>query len=145
VSALGEWAAKLAAAAERIESELAITVCREQAKDFLAIERAVTPKRTGALADSETVDGVTGGGTHAVAIVSPHIIYAQFRNDGGTITRKKPRPAVLGSYGGPYFGRGNPATVHQAGSHYVERAQGMAAGPLAGVAEMVLAEFLDGL
>jgi hypothetical protein len=145
VSALSEWAAELSAAAARIEDGLAVTVVREQARDFLAIERIITPKRSGKLADSETIDAVTGGGTQAVAIVSPHIIYAQFRNDGGTITRKKRRPAVLGSYGGPYFGHGNPATVTQKGSHYVERSEAEAKPVLTAVAEAVLTEFLGGL
>jgi hypothetical protein len=128
-----------------MEAELAVTVCREQAKDFIAIERIVTPKRSGALAGSEHVDSVTGGGAHAEAIAGPHIIYARFRNDGGTITRKLGRPHVLGSYGGPYFGKGNPATVKQSGAHYVEKAEADAAPLMGGVAEGVLGEFLDGL
>ena len=139
MSALSAWAAKVAEAAARIESELAVAVVKTQARDFLAIERAVTPKRTGRLADSETIDALTGGGSHATAVVSPHVVYAHFRENGGTITRKLPWPHVLGPYGGPYFGH----SVTQAGSHYVERAQGMASGPLAAAAEMVLAEFLD--
>jgi hypothetical protein len=139
VSALSEWAGKVAAAAARIDSELAITVAREQAKDFLAIERHVTPKRTGRLADSEAIDALTGGGTHAMAVVSPHTIYAHFRENGGTITRKLPPPHVLGNPTVGFFGH----SVSQAGSHYVERAQGLAAGPLLGAAEAAIAEFFD--
>ena len=139
MSALSDWAAKLSAAADRMEAELAVTVCREQAKDFIAIERIVTPKRSGALAGSEHVDSVTGGGAHAEAIAGPHIIYARFRNDGGTITRKLPWPHVLGT--GPWYGH----QVTQKGSHYVERAEADAAGIMGGVAEGVLGEFLDGL
>jgi hypothetical protein len=139
VSALGDWAAKVADAAARIESGLAIEVAREQARDFLAIERHVTPKRTGRLADSETIDALTGGGTRAVAVVSPHTVYAAFRENGGTITRHLPPPHVLGNPAVGFFGH----SVTQAGSHYVERAQGLAAGPMAVAAEIAIARFLD--
>lgn len=141
MSALSAWAGRLREAASRVESDLALTVAREQARDFLAIERAVTPKRTGRLADSETVDALTGGGSHAEAVVSPHTVYAHFRENGGTITRKLPPPHVLGTPATGFFGH----SVTQAGSHYVERAQGIAAGPLHAVAESVTAEFLDGI
>jgi hypothetical protein len=137
VSALGDWAAKVAAAAARIESDLAVAVVREQARDFLAIERHVTPKRTGRLADSETIDALTGGGTRAVAVVSPHTVYAAFRENGGTITKHS--PGSLGNPGVGWFGH----SVTQRGSHYVERAQGLAAGPLAVAAEIAIAAFLD--
>jgi hypothetical protein len=139
VSALSDWAAKVADAAARIESDLAVTVAREQAKDFLAIERAITPKRTGRLAGSETIDAVTGGGTHAEAVVGPHCIYAEFRNDGGTIT--KHGPGSLGNPGVGWFGH----SVYQKGSHYVQRSQAAAAPLMGGIAEGVLAEFLAGL
>jgi hypothetical protein len=139
VSAISDWAGKVSAAAERIESSLAVTVVREQARDFLAIERAVTPKRTGRLAGSETIDAVTGGGTRAVAVVSPHTIYAQFREDGGIIT--KHGPGSLGNPGVGWFGH----SVFQHGSHYVERAQAASSSAVAAAAEAVLAEFLAGL
>jgi hypothetical protein len=139
VSALGEWAAKLSEAARLMEDGMAETIVREQAKDFLAIERIVTPKRTGRLAESEKVDAVMGGGSHAEAVVSPHTVYAQFREDGGTITRHLPPPHVLGAWPGPFFGH----SVTQKGSHYVERAEGVAAPLMTGVAEKVLEEFLD--
>jgi hypothetical protein len=139
MSALGDWAAKLAAAAERIDDGLAVAVAREQARDFLAIERVITPKRTGHLMESETVDSVEGGGTHAVALVSPHAIYARFRENGGTITRKLPPPHVLGNPAVGFFGH----SVTQKGSHYVERSEAAARGQLTATAEMVLEEFLD--
>jgi bacteriophage HK97-gp10 putative tail-component len=148
VNALSEWAAKVEAAAERVGSELAITVVKEQARDFLATERVVTPKRTGRLADSETIDSVGGGGSSATATVSPHAIYAEFRNDGGTIHakpglgRKGMRPHTLhwGGDGGPF-----PLSVTQSGSHYVQRAEAAAAAELADVAEMVTMQFLAGI
>lgn len=154
MNALGAWAAKVAAAAERIEGGLAIAVVREQARDFLAIERAVTPKRTGRLADSERIDSISGGGSHARAVVSPHTIYAKFREDGGTISAKygevwktpknsKTGRARMYRHTLHWEGGGFPMHVTQAGSHYVERAQGAAAAPLAGAAEQVLATFLD--
>ena len=138
MSPLSDWAAKVAEAAERIEDGLAVEVARAQARDFLATERVITPKRTGALMESETVDAVTGGGTHAVALVSPHIIYAHFRNFGGTITSKGPWP-LRNRATGQVFGR----QVTQAGSHYVERSEAAAEGRLQATAEMVLEEFLD--
>jgi hypothetical protein len=139
VSVFGEWAAKLARDAALMQDGMAEAIVREQARDFLAVERIVTPKRTGRLAESEKVDAVMGGGSHAEAVVSPHTVYAHFRENGGTITRHLPPPHVLGPYGGPYFGH----SVTQAGSHYVERAEGIAAPLMAAVAEQVLEETLD--
>jgi hypothetical protein len=146
VSALGEWAAKVAEAAERLESTGAIDICEEQAKDFVAIERIVTPKRTGALADSERIDSISGGGASAHATVSPHKIYAAFRENGGTIHahaglgRMGLRPHTLHWDGGPF-----PLSVSQRGAHYVEKAEGAAASVLTGTAEEVMAEILDGI
>ena len=65
-----------------------MVACAEGSRDFLAVLRMVTPKRSGALMDSETVTGPTGSGAFAVAEVGPHIIYAEFRNEGGTISAK---------------------------------------------------------
>ena len=117
--------------AARAESELAMVACREAANDYLAILRIVTPKRTGALMESERIDALTGGGTRATAVVAPHKVYAAIVNDGGRVTRHLPRPHVLGGYGGPYFGHGNPATVTIKARNYMERAQGAAQGPVA--------------
>lgn len=143
MSVFGAWAAKLDEAAAKLDGELALTVVREQARDFLAIERVITPKRTGALMASESIDSVSGGGTHAVATVGPHIIYAAFRNDGGTIHakpglgRKGMRPHTL------HFNGVFPLHVTQAGSHYVERSESAARGALDSVAESVIAGILD--
>lgn len=123
---LGEAAAAFRALADRAESGLAREACEEAARDYLAILRAVTPKRTGRLAASETVDSVAGGGTRAVAVVAPHTVYAEFRDRGGTIYARNHR--VLGNPDVGWFGK----SVTQAGSHYMARAEGMAKGPVAG-------------
>jgi hypothetical protein len=139
---LGEAAAAYRAVAERCEASLALDAAEAAARDAVAILRIVTPKRSGALAGSEVVNSVTGGGLHAVANYGPHKIYDKFRNDGGTITRKLGRPHVLGGYGGPYFGHGNPATVTQAGSHYMERGEAAARPAVAAACAMVLDRYL---
>lgn len=132
---LAEAAAAFRKIAERAEAELALTACREAARDYLAVLRAVTPKRSGALMESERIDAVTGGGTHATAIVAPHIHYAAFRNYGGTITRHK--PGSLGTPAVGFFGH----SVTQAGSHYMERAEGLSRGPVAEACRRVASEF----
>lgn len=114
---LAEAAAAFRGLAEKADSDLALEACREAATDYLTVLRAVTPKRTGALADSETVTGPTGGGTHAVAEVGPHIVYADFREYGGTITVKNARVLTDGA---SFFGK----SVTQRGAHYMERSEG---------------------
>jgi len=144
MSVFSAWAARLDETAARAGAELAVTVAREQARDFLAIERIITPKRTGALADSETVNSVSGGGTHAVASVSPHKIYAEMEEDGGVIRahgglgRKGKRPHTLHWEGG-----GFPLEVTHVGKGYVKRSEAAARGILDGVAERVTAGFFD--
>jgi hypothetical protein len=138
VSGFGEWADELAAVAARMEADLAITVVREQAADFIAVERMLTPKKTGALADSEHVDSISGGGAHAEATAGPHKIYAQIRNEGGTISKHGP-----GSLGNPsvgWFGH----TVTQHGTHYVERSEAAVEGVADATALAVLEEMLGG-
>ena len=127
--------------ARRAESDLALEACGEAAKDYLAVLRAVTPKRSGALADSETVTGPSGGGLHASALVGPHIIYAEFRERGGTITRHLPRPHVLGTPAVGFFGRGNPATVTQHGARYMEKARGPGEAAVAHACRIVADRF----
>jgi hypothetical protein len=138
---LGEAAAAFREMAARAESELALVACREAAKDYLAILRIVTPKRTGALADSEHIDAVFGGGTHATAVVAPHKVYADIVNDGGTVTRHLPRPHVLGNPAVGFFGHGNPATVTIKGRGYMEKAAGAAKGPVAQACQRAADEF----
>ena len=128
--------------AGRAKSGLALAACEEAAKDYLAILRVVTPKRTGALAESETIDSISGGGTHARAVVAPHKVYAAFREHGGTIHakaglgRKGMRPHTLHWEGG-----GFPLHVTQAGAHYMEKARGAAAGPVALACQRAADEF----
>jgi hypothetical protein len=136
VGVMGEYAAKLRAVADALETRVALDVCEAQALAFQELERQVTPKKTGALADSETIDSLSGGGAHAEATVAPHKVYAKIRNDGGTITRHK--PGSLGTPAVGFFGH----SVTQAGSHYVERAQGAAQGIIRQAAQVVLDEIL---
>lgn len=122
--------------AARAETGLAREACTAAARDYLAILRAVTPKRTGRLANSETIDSITGSGAVAVAVVAPHTVYAEFREHGGTITRHGP-----GSLGNPevgWFGH----SVTQAGSHYMEKAEGLARGPVAAACRIALDRML---
>jgi hypothetical protein len=130
------FAGEVRALAGRAEAGLAREACTEAARDYLAILRHVTPKRTGRLADSETIDSITGGGAVAVAVVAPHTVYAAFREHGGTITKHS--PGSLGTPAVGFFGH----SVTQAGSHYMERAEGLAAGPVRGACQMALDRFL---
>ena len=118
---LAGFAAAVRGVADRAEAELAMVACAEGSRDFLAVLRMVTPKRSGALMDSETVTGPTGSGAFAVAEVGPHIIYAKFRNDGGTISVRRARVLTDGV---TFFGR----HVTQHGAHYMERAEAAGRG-----------------
>ena len=136
MSGIGDLAARMREIADRCEASLALDACGEAAKDAVAVLRIVTPKRTGALADSEVVNSVTGGGTHATANYGPHKVYDRFRNDGGTIT--KHRPGSLGTPAVGWFGH----SVTQAGSHYMERGSAAAVPVVAAACARVLAEYL---
>ena len=133
---LGEFAGAVKDLAARCETSLARDACTEAARDYLAILRHVTPKRTGRLADSETIDSIAGGGAVAVAVVAPHTVYAAFREHGGTITKHS--PGSLGTPAVGWFGH----SVYQAGSHYMEKAEGLASGPVRGACQMVLDRML---
>ena len=138
---LGEFAAALRGLADRAESELASTCAEEAGRDFLATLRVVTPKRSGHLADSESLDSVTGSGAVAEAIVGAHAIYAKFRNDGGTITAKKKNARgqyMLGTPEVGFFGR----SVTQHGAHYFETAEGLAGPQIEAACQGVLERFL---
>lgn len=137
MSTYGEEAARWAAVASRMSATLARDACEEGAIAFLGIEHAVTPKKTGALADSEMIDSLSGGGARAVAVCSPHKDYAEIRNDGGTITKKG-----RGSLGNPSVGWfGHSVTQH--GTGYVQRAEAMARGAVDGACRMVLSAMLE--
>jgi hypothetical protein len=134
---------------ERASESLAIDVCRAQAERFVDIEKLVAPKRTGKLAGSVRINGIGGGGAHASAIVSPHVIYASFRNEGGTISAKDGE--VWKTVNGKsrmyrhtlHFDGTFALRVTQGGAHYVQKAEAAARGPCEEAAEIVLAWILD--
>ena len=130
------FAAEVRALADRAETDLAAACAGEAGRDFLAVLRMVTPKRTGHLADSESLDSVTGGGAVASAVVGAHAVYAEFRNNGGTITKHS--PGSLGTPAAGFFGH----SVTQRGSRYFERAEGLAGSVIAAACQAKLAEFL---
>ncbi len=131
---LAELAAKLKDLAGRTESEFAGGCIREIAPAALAALKHATPKRSGRLAGSETIDSITGSGTTATAVLAPHTIYAEFREHGGTISVKHARVLTDGE---SFFGK----HVTQAGSHYMERGEAAGRGPCAEAAAAFAAEF----
>lgn len=138
---LGEFAAALRGLADRAESGLALECAEEAGRDFLTTLRLVTPKRSGHLMDSESLDSVTGSGTEAEAVVGAHAIYAKFRNDGGTITAKKKNKRgqyMLGTPAVGFFGR----SVTQHGAHYFETAEGESRPAVEGACRAVLERYL---
>lgn len=120
---LGEFAAALDKAAAAVETTAARECAADAGQAFLQVLRGTTPVLSGELRASERVDSVRGGGTHAVATIGAHTVYAAFREHGGTIHVKN---AKVLSDGRSFFGR----SVTQAGSHYFERAAAEAAGPI---------------
>lgn len=132
---LAEFAGAVRALAGRAEAELAGECARVAGREFLAALEVTTPVRTGALRASERVFSVSGGGAVAVAIVGSDLIYAKFRNDGGTIRVKRAKVLTDGTH---FFGK----QVTQAGSHYMERGEAEAAGPIQAMCAITLAEFL---
>lgn len=146
---LGEAAAAFRAMAARCEETMALEACEEGAKDYLAILRIVTPKRSGALAESEHIDAVFGGGLRATAVVAPHIRYAAFREYGGTISAKDGE--VWKTVNGKsrmyrhtlhWDGGGFPLHVTQQGAHYMEKARGPGAAAVAQACAMVAARMI---
>lgn len=135
---LEEAAAKFREAATRAEASLALEVVTEMTRDYITVLRAVTPKRTGYLADSEYPDFITGNGVFATARAGPHAIYARFRNEGGTIHVR--RAKVL-TDGASFFGR----SVTQQGSRYMERGEAAAEGVCHTAAQAVADRFTAGL
>lgn len=109
----------LVRAASEIEGHGAIDCAQECGQVFLVALRAETPVLTGELRASERVDSVRGSGTRAVATIGAHTIYAEFRNNGGTIHVKHARVLTNGAQ---FFGR----EVTQDGAHYFERAEARA-------------------
>ena len=145
MSGLAEFAAALRACADRCESSLALEAASEGVDKYLTVLRAVTPKRSGALAASEVVNSLSGGGTHAVATAGPHKIYAVFRNDGGSIDAAA-RWIYHGNrrYRHTLFFDGTFALhVTQAGSHYMERSEGPGRGAVASACAEVAARMVS--
>jgi hypothetical protein len=132
---LAEFAAAAKALATRAETELAGECARVAAREYLAALDVTTPVLSGALRASERVFAVSGGGPVAVAVVGSDLIYARFRNNGGTIRVKHAKVLTDGSR---FFGR----EVHQHGSHYMERGEGLAAGPIRASCQIMLDDFL---
>ena len=138
---VAELAAKLREAAARAEAGLAGEVVTEMVRDYLATLRMLTPKRTGDLMRSEYPDFIRAAGTHATAAAGPHIVYAKFRNDGGTITAKRPNKRgqlMLGTPAVGFFGK----SVTQQGSHYMERAHDAAEGACHAAAQAAMDRFI---
>lgn len=138
---LDDFAAEMSAVTERAEEGLALDCAEAAGRDFLAVLRTVTPKRTGHLMESESLDSVTGSGATAEAVVGAHARYAAFRNYGGTITaRKKNRRGqyMLGTPGVGFFGR----SVTQHGAHYFERAEAGSQPAIQAACREVLARYL---
>ena len=134
---LEEFAAAVEALADRAEADLARECAEVAAREYLAALHVTTPVLTGALRESEQVFGVTGGGAVAIAEVGSDLVYARFRNDGGTITSKGPWP-LRNPATGQVFGR----SVTQAGAHYIEKAEAWAEGPIQAACQAKLDEFL---
>ena len=133
---IGEFAGACREMAGRARAGLARDAAEEAARDLVAVLRTVTPKRSGALADSEIVNSVQGGGEVATANYGPHKIYDRFRNDGGTIhARNHP---VLGNPDVGWFGK----SVTQRGAHYMERGEAAGKGPAEAACRMVLDKYL---
>lgn len=111
---LGQFAAALERTARAMESDGAARCARAAGGAFLGKLKENTPKLSGALADSESME-VSGGGASARAHIQTHRgEYASFRETGGTIRVKHAR--VL-SDGRSFFGR----SVTQKGSRYMAR------------------------
>jgi Bacteriophage HK97-gp10, putative tail-component len=133
---LAGFAAEVRALAARAESGLARDCAGAAARELLAALEVTTPVRTGALRASERIFSVSGGGPAAVAVVGSDLVYAKFRNDGGTIRVKHAK--VLGTPAVGFFGK----KVTQAGAHYMEAAEAEAIGPIQAACASIVADFL---
>ena len=134
---LAGFAGAVKALAGRAEASLAEECARAAATEYHAALDVTTPVLTGALRGSMHTMGVTGGGPVAVAEVGSDLIYARFRNYGGTIRSKGPWP-LRNRATGQVFGR----QVTQAGAHYMENAEGWAEGPISAACKIKLDEMI---
>ncbi len=135
---LAEAAARFREIADRAEASLALDCARAASTHALQALKGATPVLTGALRASEHVDAVFGGGERATAILAPHIIYATFRNYGGTISSKGPW-SLHNAGTGQYFGR----HVTQKGSHYMERGEAAGRGLVRAACAEVAAGYFE--
>ena len=78
-------AARFREIAQHCEEGLAVEACRAAANDYVTVLRMTVPVETGALRDSVHLWRVWGDGRQAEAIAGPNIVYADFRDRGGTI------------------------------------------------------------
>lgn len=132
---LAGFAAEVRALAVRAETGLARDCAGAAARELLAALEVTTPVRSGALRASERIFSVSGGGPVAVAVVGSDLIYAKFRNDGGTIRVKRAKVLTDGAH---FFGK----QVTQHGSHYMERGEAEALGPIQAACASIVADFL---
>ena len=135
-----EAASRARAVTDKAQASLARDCAQAGAKEFLAELHVTTPVLTGALRQSERTFSVSGGGAAAVAVVGSDLIYARFRNYGGTIRSKGPWP-LRNRATGKVYGR----QVTQAGSHYMERAEKGAEGTMRAAMAAILSDYLEGL
>lgn len=131
---LAGFAAAARGLADRASAGLAKECVQAMAEVALPVLKSVTPVRGGQLRDSETIDVVAGTGAYGIAVIAPHTIYAEFRNNGGTITVKRARVLTDGT---SFFGK----SVTQKGSHYIERGEAAARGPCEAAARAVADRF----
>ena len=132
---LAGFAAAVRGVAARCEADLARECAQVAAREYHAALEITTPVLTGALRESMHVISVTGGGAVAVAEVGSDLIYARFRNDGGTIRVKHARVLTDGTR---FFGK----EVHQAGARYIEKAEAWAEGPIRAACQVKLDEMI---
>lgn len=129
-------AARFREIAQHCEEGLAVEACRAAANDYVTVLRMTVPVETGALRDSVHLWRVWGDGRQAEAIAGPNIVYADFRDRGGTI---RIRRAKVLSDGERFFGK----QVTQEGSHYMLRAKVSSEGPIANACRLVVDKFIS--
>jgi hypothetical protein len=133
---LAGFAAAVRGIAERCGEGLALESCRMGSREYLHVLQMETPVRTGALRGSEHQMALTGGGAEAVAVVGTDLIYARFRNYGGTISVKRARVLTDGT---TFFG----THVTQRGSHYLEKSRGPGQEALSRACKVVADEMIE--
>jgi len=142
---LDEFAADVREIAQHAEMDLAMDACQTGSRAFLAVLRAVTPKRSGRLAASETVTGPFGSGARATAQVGPHCVYAEMENDGGEISAHPGKGRKGKGRHTLHFEETFALRVHHKGSHYMEKADALGRAVVAAAVAKIAAEFLGKL